>query len=394
MPALANLLDGLTTVLRISRIPSACPDTPHETAHARPRLLERIVLAGAEPKRSVHDSERPLGVDPRQGVRHIDECPHFQIDQITGGRPRGERFIRLYGARVEGDQIHRGQLFQDGELVRSPFGVRQPARQLERVLELRGGFARRVPPPGGLGRDPQVLYGACVVASVLEVIGEERRPFAQVFREAGLRPFGGLPVELYSAARCDSAVQHLTIQRVSELIKWRDRPVRKLLERSRTQNVSAAGQSLTHLLEVARIGVHGRRSPRDDRECAILSEARHLEHLLFLRAEPLDLNLDHLPETLGYGELDLVQGAPELPALLSTRDEPPPDEVVQGGDHEQGIPLGVLVDERRQPVRQRGFRLFRDEVVDHLGFVQRPQRNLVTQVPGAKILLERSQWML
>jgi hypothetical protein len=64
--------------------------------------------------------------------------------------------------------------------------------------------------------------------------------------------------------------------------------------------------------------------------------------------------------------------------------------VVQGGHHEQGIPLGVLVDERRQPIRQRGFRLFRDEVVDHLGFIQRPQCNLVTQVPGAKILLERS----
>jgi 3-hydroxyacyl-CoA dehydrogenase len=62
MSALANQLDGLTTVLRISRIPSACPDTPHETAHARPHLLERIVLAGAEPKRSVHDRERPLGV--------------------------------------------------------------------------------------------------------------------------------------------------------------------------------------------------------------------------------------------------------------------------------------------------------------------------------------------
>src|SRR4029453_14689964 len=93
--------------------------------------------------------------------------------QITGGRARSEGLIRPNGARVEKDQIHRGQLFQDGELVRSPLGVRQPARQLERVLEMRGGFARRVPPPGGLGRAPQVPDGTCVVAAALEVVGEE-----------------------------------------------------------------------------------------------------------------------------------------------------------------------------------------------------------------------------
>src|SRR5262249_3131333 len=184
------------------------------------------------------------------------------------------------------------------------------------------------------------------------------------------------------------------VKRVSEFIEWRDGPVRQLLERSRTQNVSPAGQPLAHLLEVARIGVHGRRRSRNDREGAVVGKTRHLEHLLLLWAQALYLNLDHLPKGLGYGELDLVQRTAKLPGSLSTRDESPPDQVVEGRDHEQRIPLRVLVDERGEPVRQRGFRLFGDEVVGHLGFVQRRQCNLVTQVSGAKVLLERSEWML
>src|SRR6266436_6079279 len=78
---------------------------------------------------------------------------------------------------------------------------------------------------------------------------------------------------------------------------------------------------------------------------------------LLVWAETLDLNLDHLAETLGYGETDLVERTPEPPTAL-TGDESPPDEVIQGGDHEQGVAFGVPVDERSQSVRQRGFRLF------------------------------------
>lgn len=68
--------------------------------------------------------------------------------------------------------------------------------------------------------------------------------------------------------------------------------------------------------------------------------------------------------------------------------------MVQGGDHEQGIAFAVPRDERRQPVRQRGFRLFGNKVVDHLSFTQPPQGNLMTEVARAKVLLECSQGML
>src|SRR2546428_760377 len=84
-----------------------------------------------------------------------------------------------------------------------------------------------------------------------------------------------------------------------------DRPVWQSLESPRMQKVGAAGQPLTDPLELTRIGVHGRRRSRDDRECTMLGQARRLEHPLLVWAETLDLNLDHLAETLGHGETDL-----------------------------------------------------------------------------------------
>src|SRR4029450_784901 len=105
--ASADLLDGLAAIFGILRIPSPRPDTPDETARARPRLLERIALLGAEPKRPIHDCETSLGVDPRQRVGHVDECLPLEIDQATGGATVGERFIRFDSTRVERDHIHR-----------------------------------------------------------------------------------------------------------------------------------------------------------------------------------------------------------------------------------------------------------------------------------------------
>jgi len=99
------------------------------------------------------------------------------------------------------------------------------------------------------------------------------------------------------------------------------------------QDVGAAGQPLADLLELNGIRVHCRRGSRDDRERTILSEARHLEHPLLVSAEALDLDLDHLAQTLGHGDTDLVQWTPELPTSFAC-DESPPHEVIQGGDHE------------------------------------------------------------
>jgi len=92
-------------------------------------------------------------------------------------------------------------LLQDGELVRGPFGVRKPGAQLERVPQMSCGLARRVSPPGGIGRDPEVPDGPRRVAAVLEVIGEEWRRLARLLCERGLCPFGGLPMQPRPAAR-------------------------------------------------------------------------------------------------------------------------------------------------------------------------------------------------
>src|SRR5439155_17661730 len=55
---------------------------------------------------------------------------------------------------------------------------------------------------------------------------------------------------------------------------------------------------------------------------------------------------------------------------------------------------GLTVAGRYPYVRQRRYSLFSDKEVDHQGITQPPQCNLVTQVAGAKVLLERSQRML
>src|SRR3989475_9101956 len=107
------------------------------------------------------------------------------------------------------------------------------------------GLARRVPPPGGTGRDPEVPAGPRRVAAVLEVIGEEWRRLARLLCERGLCPFGGLPMQPRPAARRDAVVQHLTIERIGKLIERRDRSVWHFLESARMQNVGAAGQSRT-----------------------------------------------------------------------------------------------------------------------------------------------------
>src|SRR3989454_8412141 len=168
------------------------------------------------------------------------------------------------------------------------------------------GLARRVSPPGGIGRDPEVPDGPRRVAAVLEVIGEEWRRLARLLCERGLCPFGGLPMQPRPAARRDAVVQHLTVERMGKLIERRDRSVWQFLESAWMQNVGAAGQALTDPLELTRIGVHRRRRSRDDRECTMLGQARPPEHPLLVLAETLHLNLDHFAGSLGDGETQLV----------------------------------------------------------------------------------------
>ena len=263
-------------------------------------------MLGAETKRPVDDRETTLAIDPRQGIRHVDERLHLQVDEAMGGRPRGERFARFDCACIERHHVHCRQPLENAGLARGAFSLRQLGAELERVLQERRGFTRGIAPPGGVGGDLEIPDGARPIKAVFEVVGQERRRLVQSFRKSHLGPFGGLTVQPRSAARCDPAVQHLPIERMGKLVERRYRSVRELLESPRKQNVCLAGQPFTHLLELARIGVHGRRSSRDDRECTILGEARHLEHPLLLWAEALDLSLDHLAETLGHGETDLV----------------------------------------------------------------------------------------
>ena len=113
----------------------------------------------------------------------------------------------------------------------------------------------------------------------------------------------------------------------------------------------------------------------------MLSETHHLEDSLLFRAETFDLRFDHPAQALRDRECGFGQRDSEPPAVTIARNESPPDQMVHGRDHEQGISLGVPVDERGEALRQRGSRRLGQEIFGHVGFTQRGQENLVTEPP-------------
>ena len=121
---MADLLERLAAVFRVPSVPPAGPDSSDEAACARSRALERITLLGAETKCLVDDFEATLGIDPRHGVRHVDERLHLQVHEAVGGRPRRERLVRFYRTCVERHHVHRRQLLENSRLARGAFRVR------------------------------------------------------------------------------------------------------------------------------------------------------------------------------------------------------------------------------------------------------------------------------
>jgi hypothetical protein len=56
--------------------------------------------------------------------------------------------------------------------------------------------------------------------------------------------------------------------------------------------------------------------------------------LLLLLAEPLDLQFDHMPQTLRCFQIDLLQGRLDMPALILGSDQTPVLHVLQNCAHE------------------------------------------------------------
>ena len=157
------------------------------------------------------------------------------------------------------------------------------------------------------------------------------------------------------------------------------------------QHVVPPGKRIAPSLEVRGIQVSrdradhgGERHPRD---------TGHLENSLIIGAERLDLGLDHLAQAFRDLQIDTREGTSQLPCPVGSLDEPSCAQVLEHGDHEQRIPLRMAVDQCRQPggnVRRGGIGA---EILDHLRFAERRDRQLVAEMPSQQIRLENRQGM-
>src|SRR5271166_5597088 len=93
-----------------------------------------------------------------------------------------------------------------------------------------------------------------------------------------------------------------------KLVACVDRPVWELLRASRAENAMPPRKRFTHVfksypLQVAYRGSGGDREPG----AADAHQARHLQHPLFLTAQPVDLDFDHLAQTLRHVQSDFLK---------------------------------------------------------------------------------------
>src|SRR5229473_4545659 len=81
-----------------------------------------------------------------------------------------------------------------------------------------------------------------------------------------------------------------------------------------------------------------------DRQRKFPEHARDLKNSLLLLAQPLDLEFDHMPQTLRCFQIDFLQGYLEVPASVLGGNQTAVFHVLQDCHHEQGIASGVAMD--------------------------------------------------
>src|SRR3984893_1600330 len=180
-----------------------------------------------------------------------------------------------------------------------------------------------------------MLYSAIPGSGFLKVMCEGRRDIG-VVRVAGFEPFAAPKMSSRAPWWRLSFVEHLSIQGMRELILEATTGARISCG---TQDVLLAHQALAEILKI--IGIHsGCRGAR----CGFESRAEDtccFERSLLLRAEALDLRFDHLSQRFRYTNVDLGQRNLDLPGPILPRDETSPRQMLQQGNDEQRITLGV-----------------------------------------------------
>src|ERR1700729_1490513 len=99
-----------------------------------------------------------------------------------------------------------------------------------------------------------------------------------------------------------------------EFVAWGGAPVRKVLNARLAQHAISSRQRVAQIPQLVKISVQGR-SDNIGREYRP-GHTRRLQRSLFLRAQALDLGLDHLPQTVRYSEIDLIQSNSEMPSTV------------------------------------------------------------------------------
>src|ERR1700692_1433588 len=102
-------------------------------------------------------------------------------------------------------------------------------------------------------------------------------------------------------------------------------------------------ESLEHFFKSIRLHVSHPGSNRD-RQWKFPEDACDLKDALLFEAQPLNLELDHLPQTLRRLQTDLFQWHFDLPGSVLDGDQSSVSHVVQCGYHEQWIAFGMTID--------------------------------------------------
>src|ERR1700720_257803 len=94
------------------------------------------------------------------------------------------------------------------------------------------------------------------------------------------------------------------------------------------------------------IGLHvSHPSSNRDRQWKFPEDARDFKDTLLFEAQALNLELDHLPQTLRRLQTDLFQWHFDLPGSILDGDQSSVSHVVQSSYHEQWIAFGMTIDQ-------------------------------------------------
>src|SRR6266404_2282383 len=147
--------------------------------------------------------------------------------------------------------------------------------------------------PGlNLGGQEEVMDGAPVFSSVLEMQGEGGGQFLSVGRIKGFQLLCDTPVQSRATNGRQAPIEKRTIERMSEFVVRRHRSIRQFLNPHRADEAPTPGQYLAQLLDAIRLAADtvGDCPSRE----ALTEDTCAFQCLLFLGIQLIELDFQHL----------------------------------------------------------------------------------------------------